>query len=109
MRTDSYNTAYNNDPVGFMFNYNNGRLSQPVALSKKEISAIPSAAGNSDSIYIRCKGCDKYMEFIAGPANMLDGKWRCPECGKTVREETPYNRLDKINREFENKLFGDDF
>ena len=109
MRTNDYDSVYSNDPVGFVFSCNKGNLGQPVALSKKEISAIPASAGNSDSIYIRCKNCDTYMTFITGPADMLDGKWVCPTCGRSVREETPYNRLDKINREFERKLFDDDF
>ena len=94
--------------VGFLFRYNNGRLNQPSSLSKKEISEIP-VAGNSDHIYIRCGNCDEYMIFSPGATGVLDGKWRCPVCGKTVREETPYTKLEKINREFESKFFDDDF
>ncbi len=93
--------------AGFLFVCNNGRLNQPASLSKKEISDIP-VAGNSDQIYIRCKECDEYMIFTAGP-EILSGKWRCPVCGRTVREETPYTKLEKINREFESKLFGNKF
>ena len=50
---------------------------------------------------------EEFMRYEAGDAGRLNGRWICDECGKTVREETPYNRLGDINDKFEARYLAD--
>ena len=37
------------------------------------------------------------MDFHQGQTDILDGKWICPICGKSVRERTVYGQLEREN------------
>ena len=87
---------------GFEFVYNNHRLGRSKLISKKDICRIPSNKYNSDQMFVRCRPCDIYMDFVTGVSGVLSGYWVCPGCGVKVRERTAYTQLDKENTAFLN-------
>ena len=54
---------------------------------------------NHDDIplFVKCNKCNEYMDFHQGQTDILDGKWICPVCGKSVRERTVYGQLEREN------------
>ena len=107
MYNDKFDKIFGEDSaIGFLFPCSKSHLNQPIYLSKKEVREIPESFGNPDLIFIRCKQCNQMMTYHHGSEDLLDGKWKCESCGRTVREETPYQILEKINREFEDKMFA---
>ena len=108
MGTDEYNDIYMNEPLGFVFPCGSS-LCKPYSITAKDMMNLPVTGDNEDLMYIYCKRCDKYMNYRYGNGELLSGKWVCPKCGRTVREETAYSKLDAINRKFENDLFSDDY
>ena len=43
------------------------------------------------------------MLYREGTKGELSGYWVCPDCGRIVREITPYRKLEKLNRKFESE------
>ena len=85
---------------GFEFVYNNRRLSKSKMIYQHQIRQIPTSKSNSEMMFVKCKSCNIYMDFVSGPTGVLDGNWVCPNCGTRVRERTAYTQLDKENTEF---------
>ena len=106
MGTDEYNDVYMNEPLGFVFPCGSS-LGQPRSITAKDMMDIPVTGDNEDLMYIYCKRCNEYMNYRYGGDEPLSGKWVCPKCGRTVREETVYRKLDAINRRFESDLLDD--
>lgn len=105
MNKDEYSKIYEEEfLIGFLFQCSGSHLSQPVPLESEELESLPESGGNSDQLYVRCKRCDCIMTFFEGNERVLTGKWKCENCGRTVREVTPYRILEKINREFEESI-----
>lgn len=94
--------------VGFLFHCRGGELTEPDPLSDREVQDQPEGTGNQDDLFIRCDDCGVNMTFTKNSPDQLDGEWRCPVCGQTVQEETPYDLLEEKNRAFEKKLYGDE-
>lgn len=82
---ETYEDIY--DGAGFYFDYN-----RQLSHSKD----IP--------LFVNCKACDTFMDFIPGNDGPLTGKWKCPICGKSVRESTVYEKLNRENDHFEDEL-----
>ena len=88
--------------LGFMFDSTGNRLSKNCKyISEEEQALLPADTGNKDRIYIYCTDCEEFMRYEAGDEASLNGRWICDNCGKTVKEETPYDRLGDINDAFE--------
>ena len=104
MHTDEYENVYGSELIGFLFHCTKSGISQPISLSAKEMSSLPLTSCNEDDIYLHCKPCDEFMLYREGSGEGLSGYWVCPDCGRTVREVTPYRKLDKINRRFESEF-----
>lgn len=96
------------DFYGFIFYCEDGNLSQPESRSKKEISELPTEAGNQDSIYVFCNKCDRFMPYARGTKGKLNGEWSCPSCGASVPEIVPYDILEDMNKNFEKEFLDDD-
>jgi len=95
---------------GFMFPYKNGRLGRSVLLFEDTIRRLNNDFHNDDNLFIFCIQCNQYMDFLKGKKNALDGKWVCRGCGRSVRETTPYHRLDSENRAYLSKInISDDY
>ncbi len=107
---DGYQETYEQyEGSGFVFGYNRGRLSKSQVIFEEDIERIQPRKRNNDDtpIFVKCRTCESYMDFRAGPMNQLEGYWQCPDCGVKVREETVYNKLDRENVEFM-KRFDED-
>ena len=107
MTENEYEKIYESAPVGFMFNCTRHHLSRSIPLTATEVGELPAWCGNSDQLFIKCKPCDMLMIFTGESTELLDGKWACPNCGRIVREETPYNELDKENHAFEERWLNE--
>ena len=85
---------------GFIFNYNK-RLSKSKVIPKNDVLEINPDKRNTDEIplFVNCKPCNELMDFEIGPEDCLDGKWVCPICRSTVKEQTVYKQLDRENEE----------
>lgn len=95
---------------GFEFKYRNGHLEgNPRLLSKQDMIDIGMDYGNDQNLFIYCWKCCNYMGFEPGKNNLLDGKYTCMICGKSVKERTPYTRLDEANEAFLAELEDDDY
>lgn len=83
---------------GFRFNYNK-RLSKSKVILRDEIVNIPLIKRNDDDVplFVFCKPCDVYMDYI-------DGNWCCPSCKRRVRELTIYRQLERENEEYINSI-----
>lgn len=104
-KKDEYEEIYNQfENSGFEFNYNNRHISKSRPIFEKQINAIGPEKHNNDTMFIRCRKCECYMDFESGPNNCLDGVWRCPVCGARVKESTAYHQLDRENMEWENTM-----
>ena len=88
---------------GFMFPYKNRRIGKSFLLDIYTVERLDRKNGvrhNDDNLFIFCVQCSVYMEFKHGIKNNLDGMYRCPKCGRRVRELTPYNQLERENKAF---------
>lgn len=95
------------DNSGFLFKLRS-RLGRSDYLPADDICEIPEGKGNDDLMFIFCVKCGEYMDFFEGAASMT-GKWTCPKCGRSVREQTPYSQLSRENESFYADLdFGED-
>lgn len=92
-------TDYENG--GFLFFYKNRKIGSSDPIDEDEMTAIGEGKGNEDNLYIYCEKCGVHMDFVQGKNNDLDGKWACPDCKRTVREQTPYNQLERENNAFD--------
>lgn len=90
-------------PKGFLFNCAKSHVNHSIPLSAAEAAELPVWCGNEDQLFVKCKTCDLLMIFTGESSDALDGKWACPECGRVVREATPYKVLDMENRAFEKR------
>lgn len=93
---------------GFEFDYNNKKIGKSKMISKDELDEIQSEKYNSDSMLIKCRSCGIYMDFIQGDNGDLTGKWKCPNCGTSVKERTAYSQLERENDTFLQKWLDDE-
>jgi rubredoxin len=110
-RKDEYNEIYEvYEGSGFTFDYNNGRLSHSKNIFVEDVNRINPSKRNNDGtpLYVNCRPCGSYMDFIPGPRGELDGYWRCPACGTKVRERTIYTQLSRENIAFMSCIEQDD-
>ncbi len=109
--SDEYDKILEERPdYGFEFEYRSGHLDgNPMLLSKQDMIDIGIVRGNDQNLFIYCRKCGTYMDFQQGKNNMLDGKYICPVCRKSVRERTPYSRLNEANEAFLAELEDDDY
>lgn len=95
---------------GFRFNYKNGNLSKSQPLYLDDINEIDECKGNEDEVplFVFCRSCDIFMDYDGAKNGLIfDSWWKCPGCGKRVKEATVYNKLEKENDAFLH-LFDDE-
>lgn len=99
-----------NSITGFMFTYGNAKLSKSKPISEDECNLILKNKRNTDDIplYVKCKHCHQFMNFVIGPNNCLDGKWICSNCNIKVREKTIYSQLERENEKYILKFIDED-
>lgn len=88
---------------GFLFCCTKSHVNRPISLSAAEVAKLPAECRDENKVFLKCKACDKLMVFTEGSSEWCDGRWTCPECGRTVHKDTPYNILDELNRTFEKR------
>ncbi len=91
--TDEYGELYN----GFRFTSYDHGLGHSAVLSGDDEMDIPDDYKNPDKLVIWCHNCCCYMVFCESDER-LEGYWRCPECGKTIKEMTAYRRISQDDR-----------
>ena len=106
---DEYEEIYEERPkFGYLFYSKNGSLSKPYDLDEFDILEMEEGKGNSQNIFIRCDPCGTCMDFIESEV-IMKGIWKCPICGRKVREATPYNKLEQMNEKFIRETNEDDY
>lgn len=98
------------DGYGYEFECNR-RIGKSTYLDAADVDILHSLwiESNDQNIFVFCKKCNTYMYFETGKNNALDGKYICPVCGRTVKESTPYTKLEKENEAFLSELEDDDY
>ena len=83
---------------GNVFVYANRKLGPSRELTKQDVADIPEGKRNSQEdfpLYVKCRQCGVYMDYIPSGKPYTFGSWRCPTCNVKVREETAFNQLDR--------------
>lgn len=105
---DEYDDIYSDEFTGYRFTYGNHILSDPKKIRQDEIESIdePKQGWGHTPVFVFCRTCNIYMDY--NPANMdfISGNWKCPQCGKYVRELTVRTRLSSIGCEATEQIFG---
>lgn len=83
----------------FQFKSYSRSLSRGQFVPTETDNVIPNVYKNEDHITILCHACNCYMVYHNDLGTRLDGYYECPECGKRIREETPYRQLQRDDLE----------
>lgn len=87
--------------MGFWFNYKNNHLSSSKVINSVELRRYDKAKADCEEgvpLFVRCDKCNQFMDFTSGDGEALNGSWKCPLCGTTVKQRTVYMQLDRENR-----------
>ena len=87
------------DVCPFHFKAYTRSLSRGHSIIPSVDKVIPDVYKNPEHIVILCNACKCYMLYKNDLGTRLDGYYVCPNCGKRVREETPYRQLQRDDLE----------
>lgn len=89
--------SFDRPNYGFMFkSYKGGHVSKSEQLTSSDLSEIDDKHKNIQNLVVQCHSCRALMEHAPG-TDINSGFYRCPVCGKILKETTLYNQLDKEN------------
>lgn len=90
-----------NNVMGFAFAYRNNKISEPETVYSDMIDRLDDkycCKEDGVPLYVKCEACGGYMLFESGKGHNLDGSWKCPSCGSSVKQDTIYKFLDELNK-----------
>lgn len=92
--------SFDRPDYGFIFkSYKGGHVSKSEQLTSSDLKEIDDKYKNIQNLVVQCHSCKALMEHSPslGISDIDDGFYRCPICGKLLKESTLYNQLDKEN------------
>ena len=110
---DEYNDIFTqDDAAGFEFTCGSRHLGRSRPISKNEMSKFePTKRGNEEDVplFVKCRDCGAYMDYMKRSMGDLSGKWICPECGTGVRERSVFRQLERENEKYLQELESSDY